>query len=148
MDACTSGVTLAKRRAGFAAFALLLAFALTGVFSDQAAAAQSRPLIKQLTFPVQHIPLGMTSDLAGNIYVNFRVTDGSGARFEKFDAEGNPVNFTHVDPSYITGNAIYGKPGTGIWFDSNTPTGIAVDQSGGPNNGYIYLMPFESAGAI
>jgi hypothetical protein len=137
------------RSARIAAVALLLAFGLAAGLSSQASAATSRPLIKTLTFPPQHIPLGMTSDLAGNIYVTFRVTDGSGARFEKFDAEGNTVDFSH-SADYIQDNGIYGKPDApkSIWFDSNTPSGVAVDQSGGPNNGYIYLMPFESGGAI
>ncbi len=138
--------------------ACALAFALVG----SASAETSRPLQKSIKFPDNRTPMGIAVDGAGNIYVNVRISNTSGLYgiVEKYDSEGNPVNFTAVAP-YIQGNKILGRPNPDFknepgeeefftpQFDNSFPNGIAVDHSGGPNNGYFYFSPtFNDNGAM
>jgi hypothetical protein len=151
----TSG---AGRGARIAALLLLSALVLAGG-SEQASAATSRPLLKSIDLPDTKGPMGLTTDSAGNIYVNMRVHNTAGVygMVEKFDSAGNPVNFTGSAP-YIEGNKILGRPNPDYQgnpeeqeffrpeFDSYFQNGIAVDDSGGSNDGYIYTTPTYNDG--
>jgi hypothetical protein len=60
---------------------------------------------------------------------------------EKYDYEGNPVPFGGSKP-YISGNEITGNPGSpGGTFEAGfAGSHIAVDNSGGPHDGEIYIV--------
>ena len=57
-----------------------------------------------------------------------------GTVIEKYDFNGNPVDFSAKKP-YISGNTIFEDPGG----EEKRIGRIAVDTSGGPNNGLIYV---------
>ena len=141
--------------------AALLALACAAAFAGQASAATSRPLLKNIDLADYKTPMGVATDAAGNIYVNVRIHNADYyGMIEKFDAEGNPLNFTG-SASYISGNKLLGRPSFGnegeptppgyvpLAYDGYSKNGIAVDSSGGPSNGYIYTSPtFNDGGAL
>jgi hypothetical protein len=148
IDSCTSDATLPRRTLGLTALALLLAFALAGVFSNSASAAISRPLLKQINFSNQNMPMGVSTDAAGNIYAAVANFDGEGSHVEKFDPNGNPLNFSG-SATYIKGNKLFGPSADlPLEIDSGFPAGIAVTTSGGPTNGYIYVTAFWVKGGL
>lgn len=57
-----------------------------------------------------------------------------GTVIEKYDYDGNKVNFSAKKP-YINGNTIFEDPGS----EEKMIGRIAVDSSGGPNDGLIYV---------
>jgi hypothetical protein len=57
-----------------------------------------------------------------------------GTVIEKYDYNGNKVNFSAKKP-YVSGNTIFEDPGS----EEGTIGRIAVDSSGGPNDGLIYV---------
>jgi len=132
------------------AAALLLALVLMAVLSSSALAAVGQSVIRTFsTGPGQ--PYAVAADDGGNVYV---FKPGAG-RLEKFDSAGNPIPFAASSP-YIAGNKLLGTPdgplsGPLAFFE---PRGsVAVDNSGGPNDGHIYLANggnayvFDASGA-
>jgi hypothetical protein len=104
-----------------------------------------RRSVKSL-FSVGPGALGIAVDPdSGDFYV---LKDGSGqpgdgtAVVEKFDSLGNPSNWSFSAP-YISGNKLT-KPGNGNFFFGGAGQ-IAVDNSGGPTDGYIYLTNGNTA---
>src|SRR5215213_8880326 len=61
-----------------------------------------------------------------------------GTVIEKYDYDGNKVNFSAKKP-YITGNTIFEDPGAEQKVLRQRSGRIAVDSSGGPNDGLIYV---------
>ncbi len=129
----TFGVERTARAARIAAVAFVLALAVGALLSSNASAQTSRPLLKTLKFPDGTEPQEVATDKAGNIYA---AVAGSPQRIEKFDPEGNPVNFTASKP-YVSGNEI--TESGDAWPLELGEGGIAVDQTSGPTEGYIYV---------
>ena len=63
---------------------------------------------------------------------------GGGIVIEKYDYDGNKVNFSAKKP-YINGNTIFEDPGSEEKVMRQRQGRIAVDSSGGPNDGMIYV---------
>jgi hypothetical protein len=122
------------------ACAFVLSLIAMAVASAPASAALSRNLLETRTGVAGASPGPLTTDAAGNLYVQ---DYGNGQGIEKFDPAGNPLDFS-ASQSYITANRLTG-PASGTFFD-NDPYhfglyhGLAIDESGGPTNGYIYAM--------
>ena len=127
--------------AAHAAAALLLAVALMLVASSSASAASGRPLLRSFSTGPTSWPRDLTFDSADNLYV--RDTDTKSA-IVKFTTTGAPVPFTGGAP-YIQGNRLLSPEGPG-----GNPAGyaysIAVDSSGGANDGYIYATALYGPG--
>ena len=80
----------------------------------------------------------MASDDAGNTYVlEFGGAGGPGVA--KFDSAGNPAPFSASGP-HIVGNKLTGAPGAPFIFEGTYMPGVAVDSTGGPADGYIYVV--------
>jgi hypothetical protein len=124
---------------------MLLALALLTLASAPASAATSRPLLRTLATGPGSNPQALASDSAGNVYVLELGGPGSTPGVAKFDAAGNPVPFS-ASGAYISGNKLTGAPGAPFSFESTYLPGVAVDSSGGPNDGYIYVGNSFGAG--
>jgi WD40-like Beta Propeller Repeat len=77
---------------------------------------------------------GVATDSAGDVYVY----DSGAATIFKFDASGNPVDFTSTGANEITGVA-------GAGFAEGQ---IAIDNSNGPAKGDIYVAHASSSGVL
>ena len=117
------------------ALTTLLTVALLVFPRAEASAATSRPFERGFGLPAESTPMSAAFDSAGDLYVL-----GSGGRsvIQKLDTNGNPVPFS-ASQSYIEGNKLTGTPDAAFQFESFIPTGIAIDTSGGPRDGYIYV---------
>jgi hypothetical protein len=113
----------------------LLALGLLTIFSAAALAAPGHSLIRTISLGPNTNPRSVATDSAGNYYV----AEVDGNRIEKFDAAGNPSPFSASTP-YVEGNRLVGVPGGPFpEFQPWRSLAIAVDNSGGPNDGHIYL---------
>lgn len=119
------------------AAALLLALGFLTAATSPAHAAVGHSVLRTISTGANSAPRAIASDSAGNIYVG----ESNGGRIEKFDSAGNAVAFSG-SARYIEGNRIVG------YTEANFPDfppylqmGIAVDNSGGPNDGNIYFTP-------
>lgn len=111
--------------------------ALLDVSQSQAAA-----LVPLSLFPSSDAlerPQAMAVDQAtGDVY-EIDLAEGSGSEtVDKFDAAGRPVAFS-ASQSYISTNQLTGTPSESFEFDGPSAAEIAVDNSGGPFNGDIYV---------
>ena len=118
-----------------AAALIALLVALLVLPAADASAASVRPFERGFAVSPGATPMGAALDSAGNLYV---VEVGAGSAIEKLDAFGNPVPFS-ASESYIDGNKLTGTPTDAFQFESFIPTAVAVDVSGGPRDGYIYI---------
>lgn len=113
--------------------ALLVAMALMLAASSPASAASGHPLLRSFSTGPDSWPRDLTFDAADNLYV--RDTDANSA-VAKYTTTGAPVPFAG-SASYIQGNKLLSPEGSG-----GNPYGyfysVAVDSSGGPDDGYIY----------
>src|SRR5215218_10338764 len=145
-----SGRSLGVLRALVASTSLALtALLLTG---GPALARTTHPLINSFSIPCNS-EFGYPADLALHYATNTLYilcpdpSDGSKRSIVKYDTAGNPVDFSANQPSYIKDNAIFKNPDPASVIDPGSPDGrrfgydgtIAVDNSGGPNDGYFYV---------
>jgi hypothetical protein len=118
--------------------ALLLVCALASVAlfgASRAAAAALAPLSLFPGSDALERPQAVAVDQAtGDVYV----LDLGGRGIDRFDSAGRPAAFS-ASQSYITANQLRGTPSEGFAFDYNSAAEVAVDNSGGPFNGDLYV---------
>jgi hypothetical protein len=123
----------------------LLAVALLAFSSAPASAAPGRSILRTISTGTGSQPESLATDSDGNLYV----LEVGRSRIAKFDSTGTPVPFSASAP-YIEGNRLTGTPEGPFVFPSYTVYShqIAVDRSGGPTDGYIYVTNlFSYAGS-
>jgi hypothetical protein len=80
-------------------------------------------------------PQGVGVDrVTGYVYV----VDVETGTVDRFDAAGRPVAFS-ASRSYIYANRLFGTPSENFSFSKPSAAQVAVDRSGGPFNGDIYV---------
>jgi hypothetical protein len=115
--------------------ALLLALLFLAVAGTPASAAPGHSVLRTISTGPNSGPRAIATDSAGNLYV----AETGARRVEKVDPAGNPLPFTGL-AKYIEGSTLVGTP-AGQYPELNgwRNFGIAVDSSGGPNEGHIYF---------
>ena len=80
---------------------------------------------------------GVAVDSSNDVYV----IDQSGRDILKFDSNGNPVNFSALGTNVLNGSSqpTEKTPSNGFVFENSSGSAVAVDNSGGPANGEIYV---------
>lgn len=80
-------------------------------------------------------------DSDGLLYVGCEYFNGTETNryIERFDLNGNPVNFSASEP-YLNGNRIEYTPGTPSGQIGASILELAVDNSSGPNDGNLYFI--------
>jgi hypothetical protein len=78
---------------------------------------------------------------SGDVYV----LDVGASAVQRFDAAGNPVEFASLGSNILTGAA---TPNGAFAFDTTTGSQVAVDNSGGPNEGDIYVASSAEGGFV
>jgi hypothetical protein len=110
--------------------AVLVAVVGVLVFSGSALAGIRHPFVG--SFAAGSSPQGVAVDQAsGDVFV---IDVGAGAVL-KFDASGNPVDFSALGSNSLGGFA----------FDQPSAAQVAVDNSGGPTDGYLYVASLSGA---
>ena len=146
----TIAASAGGRTAGIALRALVAA-ALIGVaslFAASSAFAIYDHAELQAKFPsgcAEHVNPGV-QDIAINeaqhrVYVYCVFSDAPGAPMYQLSYNGAPANWEASKP-YIAGNQLIGNPGApnGTFAAGFAGGHIAVDNSGGPNEGLIYIL--------
>jgi hypothetical protein len=79
------------------------------------------------------------------LYVYCRFFEAPFGKIYRLNYSGGPANFAAVKP-YIAGNQLVGNPGApnGTFASGFAGGHVAVDNSGGPNNGLIYILAASS----
>jgi hypothetical protein len=116
--------------------AVLIAFVMLTLGTASASAAPGRSLVDTISVSPGFVPGGVATDSAGNIYTV--AVDGPG-RILKFDSNGNPSSFSGSEP-YVEGNAILGTTTGSLGLQPFFTSKLAVDRSGGADDGNIYLL--------
>jgi hypothetical protein len=133
---------LAAGRFGRAAVGLAVVVGGLGLASAPALAA---PIVQQGVFPdagyFQHPQAVAVDQSNGDVYVIDIGNFGFGATVDRFDAAGNPAPFSESQKqSYVRVNELIGTPSNSFNFSFNQPAAeIAVDNSGGPFDGDVYV---------
>jgi hypothetical protein len=131
--------------------AALLALTTLFLTSPPALARTTHPLIDSFSIPCNSETV-WPEDIAlhystNTVYVMCpEVSGGYQRTIIKYDTAGNPVDFTANQPSYIKDNTIFDNPdpaSEGNHFDTDGT--IAVDNSGGPNDGDIFVTSPEDS---
>ena len=134
-----NGNRRAGRRRALGSIALAVLGAVVGVIvvAGSASAALVHPLVGSFGSGVLSNPQAVAVDQSsGDVYV----LDVGTASIVRFDATGKPANF-----AALSGNVIDGAAGAdltpegGFSFDSNSAAQVAVDNSGGATDGYVYV---------
>ncbi len=133
------------------AVALCAAVGASLALAGAASAALLRPL--ERTIPVSMAnpaPAAIAVDSEDNVYV----LQPNETTVEKHDSTGAPSNFGFpacIDPEafcYITENRLYGTPDGmfhyGFFFNAD----LAIDNSGGPADGHLYVTDAEDSQGI
>ena len=122
---------------GMVSTVVLLAVVCLVVGAGSASAALVHPFVGAFGSGSLSNPQAVAVDQgSGDVYV----LDVGSASIVRFDATGKPANF-----SALSGNVLDGAAGAdltpegGFSFDSNSAAQIAVDNSGGPTDGYVYV---------
>jgi hypothetical protein len=112
---------------------LLLVCMLAG--GGVASGAQVHPFVA--SFGSFANPQAVAVDQAsGDVFV----LDVGSASVQKFDAAGNPLDFSALGTNTLDGaGGPDATPEGGFFFDSNSAAQVAVDNSGGPANGSLYV---------
>ncbi|HET7416806.1 MAG TPA: hypothetical protein VFJ61_04160 [Solirubrobacterales bacterium] len=118
------------------ALAAVLCVAFFFLAASSASAASGRSLLDTISVGVNSNPAGVAVDSSGNVYT---VTSDSQPRILKFDSSGNPAPFSASVP-YVSGNAILGTTSGSLGIQPGFFVRLAVDQSGGADDGNIYLL--------
>jgi hypothetical protein len=122
-----------------AAAAVLCLAAILLVFSSApASAAGGHSVLRTFSTGPNTDPRSLATDSDGNVYV----LDVGARRIDKFDSAGNRIPFSGT-ATYIGETALTGSAGGPFDIASWTPSGIAVDRSGGPEDGNIYFARTE-----
>ncbi len=120
----------------------LMSIAVHGV--SQARAAEPVPLSLFPSSDALEDPQNVAVDqTTGDVYV----LDIGSRSVERFDAAGRPLAFS-ASQSYINANQLTGTPSEGFIFDSPSAAEVAVDNSGGPFNGDIYVTDSRHEGVV
>ena len=125
------------------AIAAIAALACLGLGSSSASAAWDHSVVeKEFTIPDCGEIISLAVDETRQyIYASCDGTGFGGRIIKRVDYEGNPVGFTST-ASHIQNNEITESP--------SNPSGslgeprIAIDNSAGPNNGFLYMVPGAS----
>ena len=129
----------AWRRRALGTIALAVLGAVVGVIAvaGSASAALVHPLVGSFGSGSLSNPQAVAVDQSsGDVYV----LDVGSASIVRFDATGKPANF-----SALSGNVLDGASGADLTpegsfsFDSNSAAQVAVDNSGGATDGYVYV---------
>jgi hypothetical protein len=124
-----------NRRFIASAVAVVCALALLAFGATSASAAPGRSIEGLFGVAAQSQPTQIATDSAGDIYVLL----GEGPlRLEKFDQAGNPVSFSG-SASYLDGNELLGTSLGPFAYQGSASSALAIDTSGGPDQGNIYL---------
>jgi hypothetical protein len=110
--------------------AALSALAALLVLTGSASAGIRHPLVG--SFAAGSSPQGVAVDQASG---DVLVIDVNAGAVLKFDASGNPASFSALGSNSLGGFA----------FDQPSAAQVAVDNSGGPTDGYIYVASLSGA---
>jgi hypothetical protein len=126
---------------------LFLALAVFAFASAPASAATGRSWLRSFSIGAGKNPASIAADSAGNVYVlELTAAAGGVQAVAKFDSQGDPVDFS-ASAGYVSGNKLTGAPSEPFanpvaFLGSH----VAVDNSGGPTDGYIYVVANFSRG--
>jgi hypothetical protein len=137
-DAGTRAVGTRQRVVWLCAVTVFVGFL---VFAGAAQAGKVHPFVS--SFPAGLNPQAVTVDQAtGDVLV----VDVDGHAVLKFDSAGNPSNFSALSSNVLDGaSGADLTPHGGFSFDSTSAAQVAVDNSGGPANGEIYVANLSGA---
>ncbi len=145
----------APRRSRAVLATMLIALAVAALGAGSAQADTTHPFLGYIDLANGSNPQPIGVDDAGNLIV--WLNDQKAVA--KYDINGNPVNFTGLGTNMIDGKGGYDCPNTPSdcdrvptegfretdpHFASNTP--VAIDHSGSPAHGYIYVENNQSSG--
>jgi hypothetical protein len=129
---------------------LVAALGVLGFSAQQATAGVIHQFVG--AFAAGSNPQALTADQAtGDVFV----IDVSAGQVLKFDGSGNPANFSALGTNVLDGATGAGATPHGAFaFDSPSAAQVAVDNSGGATDGYLYVASlagvidvFDSTGA-
>ena len=129
---------------------LALALACAVLFAPLAAAAPASAAFVHNFVGQWATGAGSAEDLAVDSSNNVYVLDEGGHDILKFDSNGNPVNFSALGTNVLDGasNPEERTPGNGFSFEPQSGAEVAIDNSGGPANGEIYVTNHGGSRAI
>ena len=147
-------------RARPAAIATALGLVLISLLAPAAHADTTHPFLGYINIANGTDPQPIGVDHAGNLIVWLN----DQKEVAKFDVNGNPVNFTGLGTNVIDGKGGFDCPNTPSDCDRvptegfrasdthnqvvESGTVVAVDNSGGPADGYIYVENNEAPGGV
>ena len=120
---------------------ILAALALLALGAAPASAAPGRSLLRTLSVGPNTLPNGLATDSEGNLYT---VAVEGQPRVTKLSPTGGPVPFSG-SANYIAGNALTAPGGNSVpggdsfVIQPGFGAFLAVDRSGGPTDGNIYV---------
>jgi hypothetical protein len=131
--------------------ALVLSLVFLALSSAPAFAAPGHPVLRAFSTGIGSEPQTIAIDGSDNVYL----LESEAQRVVKVDSSGNPVPFSSSAP-YVKGNALLGTSNRLFEFFPWGINSIAVDRSGGADDGNIYVTAqysspvtfvFDSTGA-
>jgi hypothetical protein len=117
--------------------AVLVILGVSAVLSLCAGGALGAPVALS-SFPGSDGLVGPEAVAVDRVTGDVYVVDVGAQTLDRFDAAGRPVAFS-ASGSYIFANRLFGTPSERFSFSSPSAAQVAVDRSGGPFNGDIYV---------